>query len=201
MPRYHDIVIAYEGECSQCGKCCSDCGRLYEKNGKKLCRDHPDDKPSHCLLYPLGYAVELMPEGCTIRPTKTIRIDEVKHTGRIRVAERTGPALFSPVAAEEDAKTGKEETLYDLHGRLDAEHQEVIYSRTPEQHLTRIERIVERLKALEVEHGFGPDRPLDEEGVRQSEKLLAELLIAATLYATRRDLLIGDVLAEPEKDD
>lgn len=197
MPRYHEIVLAVSGECTLCGGCCVGCDRLVRKGRKWLCRDHPDHKPSHCMLFPIGYARELMPETCSLVPTQTLRIDEALQTGRMRVSGRAGPSLFSPVdSAGDDGAEPPENSLYTLQARLEAEHEEELYERTPEQHLAQARRLLEELAGLETAEGAEPDVPLSWEACRRSQDLLRELVTALSLYGTRRDLILGDLFSE-----
>lgn len=195
MPRFHQIVLAYEGECSQCGGCCGTCDRLSTRGRKRVCKDHNGDKPSHCVLFPIGYAVELIPETCTLVPTRLVPVDETVHTYRVQVSGRTSVALFD--ATREPQKQGcSGTTLYDFQGRLEATWQNDIYAKTPAQHLERVAQLVARLQTLETQEGTGPDVPLTWRGAAQSETILRELIIAANLYATRRDIIVGDLFDE-----
>jgi hypothetical protein len=197
LPRYHEIVLAVSGECTLCGGCCAGCDRLVRKGRKWLCRDHPDHKPSHCMLFPIGYARELMPVTCSLVPTQTLRIDETLQAGRMRVSGRAGPSLFSPVDNASDSESDPpENSLYTLQARLETEHEEELYERTPGQHLAQARRLLEGLAGLESVDGAQPDEPLSWEGTRRSEELLREMLTALSLYATRRDLILGDLFTE-----
>lgn len=198
MPRFHEIVLAYEGECSLCGGCCAGCGRLVRRGQRWVCRDHPDKKPGHCHLFPIGYAFELMPPTCTLRPTATLTVDETIHLGRMRVSGRAGPAFFSPAetvgseAAEEaEAPKRDERTLYVLQGEV--EGSEDPYACTPEQRLASIARLVDDLRGLERAPGSEPESPLPWTEAQRSEMLLRELLRAVSLYATQRDVILGDL--------
>ncbi len=197
MPRFHEIVLAVDGECALCGGCCAGCDRLYRKGGRWLCRDHPDSKPSHCMLFPIGYAVELIPPTCALTPTRTIVIDETLQTGRMRVSGRAGPALFQPVGhGDGDEEPEAEKTLYTLQAQLESEHEEELYDRTPAEHLAQAARLVEELALLEHAEGAEADRPLPWEAAARSADLLRALVTALSLYATRRDLILGDLYSE-----
>lgn len=197
MPRYHKIVLAYEGECSQCGGCCAGCSRLGTRRGAKVCRDHGEDKPSHCILFPIGYAVELMPTTCTLVPTEVVSVDESVHTHRIRVSGRTSVALFDAAREEPDEGAGEApSTLYDLQGKVEASLSERLYRRTPDQHLQDLAGLVCQLQTVEAEEGDGADSPLSWAGAGMCEDLLKVLITTANLYATRRDVIIGDLFAE-----
>jgi len=195
MPRYHKIVLAYEGECSQCGGCCVGCSRLGNRRGVKVCRDHGKDKPSHCILFPIGYAVELIPKTCTLVPTEIVEVDETVHTHRIRVSGRTGVALFD--ATREDGDDGEPpKSLYDLQGQIESGMRDRLYERTPEQHLKDLAGLIDQLRSIEVAEGDGPDSPLSWDGDAMCEDLVKVLITTANLYATRRDVIIGDLFAE-----
>ncbi|MBD3174066.1 MAG: hypothetical protein GF320_02710 [Armatimonadia bacterium] len=200
MPRYHRVVLAYEGECSLCGACCGTCDRLKTKGDVKICKDHGKDKPSHCILFPLGYSVELMPESCSLVPTELVDVDETVHTHRIQVAGRTSLALFEGATEEDDEEDDEtdtsEMTLHELQGHLESEHEKKIYRRIPDEHLDKIIDLAEKLARLEDEEGDGPDEPLSWQGAAKSEELLKDLILTAHLYATRRDLIVGDLFDE-----
>jgi hypothetical protein len=198
VPRYHEVVLAFEGECASCGGCCAGCARLYRKAGRWLCRDHPDDKPGHCTLFPLGYATELLPETCSLVPTRTVRVDETLQTGRMRVSGRSGPSLFAPVPkhTEGDAEETEEQSLYALQARVESDSEEELYSDPPEHHLAKIAHAVEELRAVELAADTSADRPLTWEAAKRSEELSREILRALCLYATRRDVILGDLFSE-----
>lgn len=191
MPRYHEIIMAYEGECQRCGGCCRGCHRLYTSGSDCLCRDHPDGKPAHCVMFPIGYAVELLPLTCSLRPTRTVRVDEANGLPWVRVSGRAGLCLAAP--APDPGSSSEAPTLHGLQGQLDAEHSKRIYRRTPERHIRDMAAVLEKLRVLEVENAGGPDAPLSWAAAAQAEKLLGELLTTALLYATRRDIIVGDL--------
>ena len=196
MPRYHHAILAVEGECSMCGNCCRECHRLTRKGAVWICKDHPDRKPSHCVMFPIGYAVELLPATCTLRPTVTVRLDETVHTGRTRVSGRTGLTLFHPLQADEDGEEDKgHPSLYDVQGRIEAELEEQIYGHTPKEILQRIRNTAKQLVMIEDQHEAGGDAPLSWEAAKEAEELLKGLFVAAMQYATRRDMIVGDLMS------
>jgi hypothetical protein len=199
VPRYHEIILAFEGECALCGGCCAGCDRLYRKAGKWLCRDHPDEKPGHCHLFPLGYAKELLPESCCLVPTEVVRIDETLQTGRMRVSGRAGPSLFAPVAKPDDddgEKRAEDHTLYDIQAQVECADEEEVYRDAPEHHLAKMARAVEELRAIELAADTSVDRPLSWDAAARTEALSREILRALCLYATRRDIILGDLFTD-----
>jgi len=191
MPRIHEVIMSFEGECKLCGGCCHGCDRLYKRGKKWLCRDHPDRKPSHCILFPLGYSVELLPETCALRPTSTMRVDEVMHTGRIVVSGRTSLVMFHADIARDDEEAS-DPTLYDLQGKYEAHDTDDIYDNTPAQHIARMRAVLDRLVALERDNGDA-ERPLSWDGARESENAVRDIIKTAIMYGTRRDIIVGDL--------
>jgi len=191
MPRFHEVIMSVEGECKLCGGCCQGCDRLYKRGRKWLCRDHPDRKPSQCVLFPLGYSVELLPEACALRPTSTMRVDEVVHSGRIVVSGRTSLVMFHESTGDDGDGTAYP-SLYDLQGKYEARDTDDIYENTPAQHIERMRAALDLLAAIERESGDA-ERPLSWDGARESENAVRELIKTALMYGTRRDMVVGDL--------
>ena len=43
-----------KGKCNNCGACCGDCKMLYEKDGKKFCKNFEIAKQIGCVLFPIS---------------------------------------------------------------------------------------------------------------------------------------------------
>jgi hypothetical protein len=113
------------------------------------------------------------------------------------VSGRTGLTLFHPLDPGADADgTGGAPTLYDLQGRIEAELAERIYGQTPKDILQRLRNIAKQLATIEDQHEGGADTPLSWEAAKEAEESLKGLLVAAMQYATRRDMILGDLMVD-----
>jgi len=153
-------------------------------------------------MFPIGYSVELVPEQCSLKITKTVRIDETKYENRIRVSGRAGVSF---VAAEEE-EDGEVPSLYDVQGQVEHKQKSRIYRGTPLRLAQELVSLAQRVVDLENarrarENGKkSGELMLSFAEYRKAEEHLRQLIEAICRYATRRDIIVGD-LFEAESDD
>jgi len=193
MGRFHRIVTEVEGQCLLCGRCCRECAHLARRGGKWICAQH-DSKPDWCKLFPLDYAVELVPDECGFRVKATRRVDETKEGTRIRVSGRTSHSVLAGL------DTGDGEVfpdVYDVQNRVVTADGSRVYRDKPQRLARRLAKLAGRIAEAERVHGSG--RPLPDREWFRAEKLCRKTMEALLSYAESRDIVVGDLFPSEEE--